>query len=47
MIDKNESISPFDAFNTFINVLTGSGPIILPPVIAAAGIIAIQLSIQK
>jgi hypothetical protein len=39
MIEKNESISPFDAFNTFINVLTGAGPILLPPVIAAAGIV--------
>jgi hypothetical protein len=39
MIEKQDSISPLDAFNTFINVLAGAGPLLLPPVIAAAGII--------
>lgn len=32
-------ITPFGGFNTFINVLMGTGPILLPPAIADAGII--------
>jgi hypothetical protein len=42
MVEKL-SISPFDAFNTFINVLMGTGPILLPPAIAAAGIVLSSL----
>lgn len=37
MPEHNE-IKPFDGFNTFINVLMGTGPILLPPAIANAGI---------
>jgi amino acid permease len=33
-----KSIKPFDGFNTLINVLMGTGPILLPPVVASAGI---------
>lgn len=34
----SSSISPRDGFNTFINILLGTGPILLPSVVAAAGI---------
>lgn len=37
MVEKL-TISPFDAFNTFINILMGTGPILLPPAIAGSGI---------
>lgn len=30
-------MTPFDGFNTVINVLMGTGPIMLPPAIALAG----------
>jgi amino acid permease len=36
---SEKGIKPFDSFNTLINVLMGSGPILLPPVVAAAGIV--------
>lgn len=36
---EHNIIKPFDGFNTFNNLLMGTGPILLPPAIAAAGII--------
>jgi amino acid permease len=36
--DKPHGIKPFDAFSTVINVLMGTGPILLPPAVAAAGV---------
>ena len=33
----NKGIKPFPAFNTLINVLMGTGPILLPKAVAAAG----------
>ena len=38
MTDKKGGIKPFDGFSTLINVLMGTGPILLPPVVAASGI---------
>ncbi len=35
---NGKTVKPFDGFNTMINVLMGSGPILLPPVVAGAGI---------
>ncbi len=31
-------IKPFDGFNTLINFLMGTGPILLPPAVANAGV---------
>lgn len=36
---SGKSIKKFDAFSTLINVLMGTGPILLPPVVAGAGVI--------
>ena len=30
-------VSPFNTFNTLINVLMGTGPLVLPPAVANAG----------
>ena len=30
-------VSPFNTFNTLINVLMGTGPLIIPPAVANAG----------
>jgi hypothetical protein len=38
MKQKTRRISALDGFNTFINVLLGTGPILLPPVVAQSGI---------
>jgi Na+/alanine symporter len=35
---KSRGIKPFNAFSTVINVLMGTGPILLPPAVAAAGL---------
>lgn len=34
----SDGITPFNAFNTVINVLMGTGPLVLPPAVAAAGL---------
>ena len=34
----SRGIKPFNAFSTVINVLMGTGPILLPPAVAAAGL---------
>jgi len=36
---SGKSIKRFEAFSTLINVLMGTGPILLPPVIASAGLL--------
>lgn len=36
---SGKTIKRFDAFSTLINVLMGTGPILLPPVIASAGLL--------
>jgi hypothetical protein len=38
-MEKNSNkIKPLDGFNTFVNMMLGTGPILLPPVVASSGI---------
>jgi amino acid permease len=37
MTQKSKTLKPFNGFSTLINVLMGTGPILLPPVVASAG----------
>jgi amino acid permease len=36
---QGKTVKMFDAFSTLINVLMGTGPILLPPVVAGAGVL--------
>lgn len=38
-MSQAKTLKRFDAFSTLINVLMGTGPILLPPVVAGAGVL--------